>query len=1621
MASTAGAKAAGKRSWQRAERQTFDERSHQVWRAIISLLALALVCAGGYYIWLSLQPQPKTLLLSITDDRTEYATVPPVPMLKGDEQALLGWAREAKVPTLLSKLSVVKDIGPFIDSLSSAAPTRPRFELLDSAPGTGGQDYPLKKKDTLIVYIRGHGLATLPPGATNPQPILVTRFERLQEITERNSISVATLLERLAAIPDVNKLVILDAVHFNYDPRLGQLVNQFPTAVAAAIPADAQNLWVLLPTASGEQTAIVPQHERTLFNVALVDALKAENHEGAAKVPLADVLRDIGARYHQFRNTDADLDFWQTLTLLPALEDKEVADRFQSAASAMKIPTSPAPPPPKEGEEKPGSSETIEQKKTVRAPLKWPAGGLRPSALALFQQPAPPNGEPTPAAPTAPASSSPTTTVPAPSTAVPPPAAGTPGTNAPPVPPVAQPTEKPAATTAPPADSESGPKYAPDVQSYRLKIAEAWRLRDELERWNNPDSVHETNASGWSPIHFAPHQWRRLNAHLISHEERCRAGAIGNSEKDLSDLILYLQSLQTNLQDDLPGSPWDRDLAYDLAGAWHRFRAGDNKLPSAAWRSFQTSDTNELNAANDALKTYADCAYRLPEYVHLQGLMLSVAGEQLNLDAEVETLVDRLKRVRSEFTQLPEDGRITRAIAGPLQKEVDNLSTARKTIDAKINRLAEKLIQAQPLASPGRAQAICLLLQSPLLRAPDRAALLDRVLPPLKSTPVNVNQTSDRVSGGSGALVFASLSDQVRREMKVIEFLSGANVARGSSPPGNELNNRANETLKKLQALIGPAANMKANALPIGAEFRQYLSQLPSQISAHQLTLKRKTDRELAREAFELYHWLLLVDGRDAGQLTQFPLFLTQPYLPQRVQDLVKLTLNPAILQLTDKPQEVEVNVELVTDKVDTEELQARLSLQYDANTLEVVDVEKESAIHTDRRIELPGKIWKGRFKITSRVTGELETTPLAAVVKFAEAPDARQQVSIRLPRPNLVDLIVVAEHRWQEAEPLAGAEIQRDQGAEVQLFPNRQTALKLVLRNLSSADKKVKVQLVRPPERLVERGRLYDEGGALHPRLKELETQILSLKDGLPPQIAGNVLAATNEKAPVALVAAGSQPQVVELELNPAKVGMASSLDATGGLICVITNVDNPGERFVKWLDLRPYAPDELYRVESFSAVDQDLSFQLRLLSPDLARGMRLDENPLQVIWDRDVKTLGMPSRMETELSPSTLVAKFRGPVPSTARRNVVVRLDVDGYPRAFLYQVQMLDEGKVIERNLKIDSVLGVHIARLAFEKQIFHIERPGGVFQSVLEPPPVPPAEEVVPQPLTRAVTHPFAGIRLDNRQPRQALTYDLQADVASGAFSNGAEIEITCQEGQEPRRFYHDRDIRVSLVKAERGTLTVATTVDDFRNVPLQVDTPPGSDTHATLTAAVRGSVAQSSVDGLHGLPMIFDRLPPAIENAYLAAKTIESLVDDPKTARPVVVRLRVTDFAGVGVDRVRAWLLPSGITLEPKLDDAVEINGPPDGEFQIELPPPAGLQPGSHPFKVHLEPVDRVGRTGKKMVLDVTLKMNPRISLKPGKASTTYGKTANENAAAQKELQKQKNLLPPMPPAPGSGS
>src|SRR5262245_3105882 len=273
---TAGANVEIKRSWRGGPSGVLVRRSRHLWRVLLSALVVVLI--GLAVLWAWPRPLPRTLLLVLTSDREER-TLPLVPFSAGDSEALLAWARAAKVPASHQQLSEIANSRDLVRRLGPEASAENRFSFM--LEGTGRPSR-FAATDALVIYIKGHGLA-VDVGDSKPdvRPLIITSLSETDLAgpwfrDESHVIDVSALLGELARLPEQRKLVVFDAVHLNYDPRLGSLVNAFPQAVQKAVeqlPARS-NLWVLLGQGDGELAVGLPGTGRSALVDSLVKALE---------------------------------------------------------------------------------------------------------------------------------------------------------------------------------------------------------------------------------------------------------------------------------------------------------------------------------------------------------------------------------------------------------------------------------------------------------------------------------------------------------------------------------------------------------------------------------------------------------------------------------------------------------------------------------------------------------------------------------------------------------------------------------------------------------------------------------------------------------------------------------------------------------------------------------------------------------------------------------------------------------------------------------------------------------------------------------------------------------------------------------------------------------------------------------------------------------------------------------------------------------------------------------------------------------------------------------------------------------------------------------------------------
>lgn len=1566
----------GRPSWHRPPPTTLVEHSRRAWRWLLSGLAVVLVVLGVYWAWP--RPAAQTLLLILRDDRAERNILPPVPSLEADLEALWEWARAARMPVAelpLSRLDTPQTLAQWLSPADAHAPLR--FARHRGTPG----EVPLTPRDTLIVYVKAHGIALRPAASDPPQlvPLLLKTLVEEDLASDWSQspakvLPVGPLFTALASVPAQRKLLILDALHLGHDPRLGAVTNLFPQAVAqtaASTLATRRDLWVVVPGAGGEVSCASPDNGRSVWMEAMLTALSPSKPTGS--LPL-DQWLPMAHRLWQQR-----LVAGQTVESQPP----ELVFRGEGL-NVFQIPAMPPSEPPQPSSlakkaEDVGKQTAQAATSTAEQALSSAVGGNVPAAARSVQQVA---GGPGSASASASGSkgapSSPPGVVNDTSTekqkssgtelaADPPKHAETPPSQ---VPSVRGPQKgSPSAPSG--SDSASGAATAAHAAVEELDVV--WQIRDRLMgRWSQ----------GLSPICFAPDAWRRVEGILIGFEQRlfCNQATPGDTAT-LHELRLDLERLEALLAGDRTARPVGPCLS--IAEAWESFHQ-DNVM-----RSFQGREGSGLDTANRALWTALHAAYRLPDYVRLACTTAMLVDGGPPLSEPLDQLLRALGTLRALLRPegLPE-GRLT-------ETRVRELAQAAEAAESYVRQLEEILVREaertarEPLGC-GRWLRSYLLLQSPLLTAADRPALrqlapftgkerpLPVAAPPLATPAQRLAQHKRALSHAAGMLRVMMPADAV------------SEAARQFAPSLQVLAEEAEALARRLET-VPPQADPAAWA-ELGEQWERVARQLPRRLHevATALAAPASSEADPPSARLEPFWPVLLVDGRDAAAwrrgLTR-PLLPVQPLRPQPLADRIVLTTSASDPTWLALPQSAgtawQLTLDLTTEAAPPHTV--ALEMAWNPGDLDLVWDQTGQPV---RPGATPLTLTSTREVLSLRaIPRRVETDPAAAstqvtaTARFGQASPAQVVSTFLLPRPDRLELVIARPA--ESPQPTYAWEPQGELGGRVLLFPNRNRRLGLWVRNLSSEEKRLVAQLYRVPAGLAgPGGRLFDPrgGGRLVPSLAELHTQLVRGEGPLPSALRGMLLAQTNLQEPLVfpslgsrlvplpLAAAGASPPAAAgpgpSPAAPAS-GTPSAPDVTSGLLLLLTSPDGRHRPSAHWIELTVPDPDDWLAAEPPVLSEGTLRWQVGLKAPPLAAELGLESQPLSLVWDRrtlpdDVRERGP---LERQVTADGRPAVFTASLPPTLRWPLFLALHVDGYPRALLLRLdRTLDQLSMTNWKQNRPAALAITGLRAT-------AGRPGPQARTVacaywpsqpwLPLPAAPLGEGVV----LRPAGTPLA-VRIEEDAPQVRLEVDLGAEIAPRYFATGCQVRL--EAAGLVQELATARNVRVGWVGVSDGAIELSSEVGDWQRLALGPWDVP-TDQQIEILARVVGEGG-----GPPPLPasddralVILDRTAPAVRQ--LAAEVVPvPLAAAPPSKPRVRFRCRADDGLGSGIEHVEFVAGFDALLKNSRLDPDERIGEPlvvpaaaaQDGWYEAVLELPGEVP--SEPLLVEARALDRVG-------------------------------------------------------------
>jgi hypothetical protein len=284
--------------WQAAPRRRGRRR---FWRLTIGGLALGLLTGG--FLWIA------------------ALFAPP----QGVDVLLIGanYDQNLAVPTNVYGWNSLQDVADTVDTSAHRSYWARRFWQARPTPVSLTTDIsladvaPTSNSHTCLLFLSAHG------GADSEGAYLVAEDDLAPSHAEHR-LRLTTLLEYFKNLPEKqHKVLVLDCVHFECDPTLGMLTNEFATEVAKLAPEieAIPNLVVICASSSNELSWPCPALGRTSFAHFWIEGLRGAATDGNSdgRVCLSELM-DF-ATHHTTQWVSKQYQAQQTPWLLPSGEE----------------------------------------------------------------------------------------------------------------------------------------------------------------------------------------------------------------------------------------------------------------------------------------------------------------------------------------------------------------------------------------------------------------------------------------------------------------------------------------------------------------------------------------------------------------------------------------------------------------------------------------------------------------------------------------------------------------------------------------------------------------------------------------------------------------------------------------------------------------------------------------------------------------------------------------------------------------------------------------------------------------------------------------------------------------------------------------------------------------------------------------------------------------------------------------------------------------------------------------------------------------------------------------------------------------------------------------------------
>jgi hypothetical protein len=1232
----------GRQSWRDARRQPHSPPTGKhAARWLLSVISLVLAAALTMLLLQGCSPEGRTHL-AVLQVSYGAGTTPPI-YFAGSDADYLEQHLEQRASQILQA-----DRGKWIALRESSSMHRLAENLAELQLGD---------PDRLVLFVSAHGISD-----GDQAYLLGSELDLKQSSSTAGAEArypLRDFLRQLADAPGNFKLLILDWGRIHFDPRLGVARNEFPRLLEEQVKElDDPRLWVLT-SHSDNEPAVDFANGYSLFARAVAEGLggAADAHPRDRNVTLAELYSYVVAR------CDAWYPPRDALISRPQLL-RGGEGRVASVAAARDLrvlrvlpPTTPAPAPEatdEDAEPPSGQPPRTEDGLVSRAAAEVGRQVTRDVQSAVGRVPLVSRGQSVtsrgrsnldrlrqalPAPPPTTSSEAPPekpddeADVPAQELVD----AAVPADESPTVAPEIAETQPAPPTRRPPdlaqllADEQLElEKLDEGDQAVLAVLLRLWWLRDQLHQRRNPLEA--------SPVDFAPHRWRDLNARLLVAEQQFLAG---DDAAGLTETLLELLRECEELQGALAGNATTRS-----GGSPGRWTSLWNEYRRSPQFADQDSDDERMREAVSADRHLRTAMFELSWYRDWQAAELA-ASNVLGAPREIRDQVRRCRGLAQLLDSL--GGRPLEESSLPLIRDrLRQVQEGEKVLQQSLVRQVDQAWQAE--TSSVRQRHLATLLSTPLLDAPRRCQALAALLVPGddRSVPADWPLTPS------------------------------------AEPRWREVDDSARQLTLMTREMLELTGTTDLAALEAIDSLRDWGNRLREEWTALAQVSTRGAADNSDRPAGDPFRKLLLADSRDLLVDHVFPDSRLQP--PARPAQLAIVDFSPPVLSLDNWERVV---VPVTAEGTVGEEL--TLSLKFPVELVQVAEgtssqpgpgAEPDQLIRPDqpllvRRTDTAaGAAWELSFFVRALATA----TPRVALARLdltmstsGVAPQTKPLDLSLPPPPNQVRLLVRREEAAMEQE-LPG-------GIRLRPHPNRATGYEFYLVNESLQPRKVSVELlraVRPPATVRRApGRFFDgvtfdgrlgrlmltDEGRIRPDLRRTR-RLLATPEAV--SLPGDL-----EQVRVALISAEAQAarRPDDAEREPAAPPPTwDPVDVSDGLVCVITDVDRPQEQWIHWLEIYPLAPRNY------------LQAQARYEAGRIAVTVRPGDRtlcPVSLGEEGAIPIFLHSAEMNVEANQAARIESLDQPpaevwlaAPQDQQRRTVW-LDVDGVPRAFGFQV--------------------------------------------------------------------------------------------------------------------------------------------------------------------------------------------------------------------------------------------------------------------------------------------------------------------------------------------------------------